>query len=48
LPTAEGVFRKLVADAGLSDLFKINSAGTHGYYTNEPPDRCTKAASESL
>ena len=46
-PTAEGVFRKVVADAGLSDLFEIDSAGTHAYHTNEPPDRRARAAAES-
>ncbi|MCB2106771.1 MAG: low molecular weight phosphotyrosine protein phosphatase [Rhodobacteraceae bacterium] len=37
-PTAEGVFRKLVADAGLADRIDIESAGTHGYHVGEPPD----------
>jgi protein-tyrosine phosphatase len=43
-PTAEGVFRKLVADAGLTDLIAIDSAGTHGYHVGEPPDRRTQDA----
>ena len=30
-PTAEGVFRRLVAEAGLDELFEIDSAGTHAY-----------------
>jgi protein-tyrosine phosphatase len=38
-PTAEGVFRKVVVDAGLSDLIVIDSAGTHAYHVGEPPDR---------
>ncbi len=38
-PTAEGVFRKLVADAGLAERVLIESAGTHAYHVNEPPDR---------
>lgn len=37
-PTAEGVFRKLVADAGLSASIAIASAGTHGYHVGEAPD----------
>src|SRR5262245_34198855 len=37
-PTAEAVFRKLVADAGLSDAIVADSAGTHGYHVGEPPD----------
>ena len=43
-PTAEGVFRKLVADAGLTDLIATDSAGTHGYHVGEPPDRRMQAA----
>ena len=30
-PTAEGVFRHRVEAAGLSDQFRIDSAGTRGY-----------------
>ena len=37
-PTAEGVFRKCVADAGLEGLIDADSAGTHGYHVGEPPD----------
>jgi len=37
-PTAEGVFRKLVADAGLADRVAADSAGTHAYHDGEPPD----------
>jgi protein-tyrosine phosphatase len=43
-PTAAGVFRKLVADAGLSDLIKVESAGTHGYHVGAPPDPRALAA----
>ena len=38
-PTAEGVFRKRVADAGMSEIIRVDSAGTHAYHTGEPPDR---------
>lgn len=38
-PTAEGVFRKYVIDAGLEDRIHIDSAGTHAYHVGEPPDR---------
>jgi protein-tyrosine phosphatase len=38
-PTAQGVFRKLLAEQGLSHLVEIDSAGTHGYHLGEPPDR---------
>jgi protein-tyrosine phosphatase len=44
-PTAEGVFRKLVADARLSEAIVADSAGTHGYHVGEPPDpRAQEAA----
>lgn len=38
-PTAHGVFRKLVMDAGLMDVVEIDSAGTHAYHIGEAPDR---------
>ena len=38
-PTAEGVFRKLVADAGLSAQIVSDSAGTHAYHEGSPPDK---------
>jgi len=37
-PTAEGVFRHLVAAAGLSAQFDVASAGTDSYHAGEPPD----------
>ena len=43
-PTAEGVFRKLVADAGLDQRIHVDSAGTHAYHSDEPPDRRAQAA----
>jgi len=43
-PTAEGVFRKFVNDAELSELILADSAGTHGYHIGEPPDPRTQAA----
>ena len=43
-PTAEGVFRRLVAEAGLDELFEIDSAGTHAYHVGEPPDRRAQEA----
>jgi len=46
-PTAHGVFRHFVREAGLDARFLIDSAGTHGYHTGEAPDiRSTKAAKE--
>ena len=37
-PTAEGVFRKMVADSPLAGKINIDSAGTHGYHVGAPPD----------
>ncbi len=37
-PTAEGVFRKMVADSPLAGKIDIDSAGTHGYHVGSPPD----------
>lgn len=45
-PTAAGVFRKLVADAGLEEFVHIDSAGTHAYHTGEPPDQRAAAAAQ--
>jgi protein-tyrosine phosphatase len=43
-PTAEGVFRKLVAGEGLEHAVEIDSAGTHAYHIGEPPDARAQAA----
>ncbi len=44
-PTAEGVMRGLVAEAGLEDRIEIDSAGTGGWHVGAPPDaRATEAA----
>ena len=37
-PTAHGVFQGLVAKEGLSDVIKVESAGTHGYHIGSAPD----------
>jgi len=37
-PTAEGVFAKRLADAGLDERVDVDSAGTHAYHAGEPPD----------
>ena len=37
-PMAEGIFRHLVAQDGLSDRFEIDSAGTSGWHAGEKPD----------
>ena len=44
-PTAQGVFQRLVADAGLDDRIRVDSAGTHDYHPGKPPDpRSVRAA----
>jgi protein-tyrosine phosphatase len=37
-PTAEGVFRHLAGERGLSARFQADSAGTESYHAGEPPD----------
>ena len=43
-PTAEGVFRRLVEEAGLVHAVHIDSAGTHAYHVGASPDRRAQAA----
>ena len=47
-PTAEGVFRRLVAERigqrTINVSVEIDSAGTHDYHVGEPPDRRAIAA----
>ena len=44
-PTAEGVMRALVRDAGLQESIEVDSAGTGSWHVGEPPDaRATQAA----
>jgi protein-tyrosine phosphatase len=45
-PTAEGVFRHFVEEAGLAERISVDSAGTHAYHVGEPPDRRSSAAAE--
>ena len=37
-PTAEAVFAKKLAERKLSHKVKVDSAGTHNYHPNSPPD----------
>jgi protein-tyrosine phosphatase len=37
-PTAEGVFLKMVQDAGLAGVITVDSAGTHDYHVGDAPD----------
>lgn len=44
-PLAEGIFRALVDERGLTDRFEIDSAGTGGWHVGEPADsRATMVA----
>ena len=46
-PTAEGVMRALVREAGLHERIELDSAGTGAWHIDEPPDaRATTAARE--
>lgn len=45
-PTAEGVFRHYVAEAGLDERILVDSAGTHAYHVNDPPDHRARAAAK--
>lgn len=38
-PMAEGVFRHLVRQAGLEDVVRVDSAGTHAFHEGEIPDK---------
>jgi len=42
-PLAEGVFRKMVTERELEDLFEIDSAGTGGWHVGERPDARMRA-----
>lgn len=42
-PTAEGVFRHVVKQAGMNDQIIIDSAGTHAYHIDESPDKRSQA-----
>lgn len=46
-PTAEGVFRHMVEEAGLGQSITTDSAGTHGYHVGEPPDSRSCAAAQT-
>jgi protein-tyrosine phosphatase len=43
-PTAEGVLRQRLRDAGLADEVEVESAGTGGWHVGHPPDRRASAA----
>ncbi len=37
-PAAEGIFKTMVKEQGLTDKIAVDSAGTSGYHTDELPD----------
>ena len=43
-PMAQGVFAHVVAQAGVSDLFALDSAGTGAWHEGQPPDERARAA----
>jgi protein-tyrosine phosphatase len=43
-PTAAGVMRHMVDEAGLAAAIRVESAGTAGYHVGEPPDQRARAA----
>ena len=45
-PTADGIMRKLVDDAGLQHVIEVDSAGTHNYHPNSPPDTRSQTAAQ--
>ena len=42
-PMAEGVFRHLIRQAGLDEVVKVASAGTHAFHAGEAPDKRAQA-----
>src|SRR5271165_1641153 len=46
-PTAEGVMRSLVAQAGLSEKIGLDSAGTGSWHVGSSPDRRARASARA-
>lgn len=42
-PTADGMLRHVLRQAGLADRVLVDSAGTHDYHVGDPPDRRSTA-----
>lgn len=42
-PTAQGVLEKLIAESGERERICVDSAGTHGYHIDAPPDARAQA-----
>lgn len=45
-PTAEGVFRRKVEEAGLASRIHVDSAGTAGWHVGKAPDQRTRLAAQ--
>lgn len=43
-PTAEGVFQRVVDEAGLGDRIRVDSCGTTDFHVGESPDERSQAA----
>jgi protein-tyrosine phosphatase len=46
-PTSQAVFEKLVNDAGLAAKIRSDSAGTHAYHVDNPPDKRAQAIAKN-
>ena len=46
-PTAHGVFHHKVSEAGLAKLITVDSAGTHNYHPDAPPDERSQEHAQS-
>ena len=46
-PTAEGVLRHKLREAGLADQVEVASAGTGDWHVGNPPDKRSQAAAKS-
>jgi protein-tyrosine phosphatase len=46
-PTAEGVMRSLLREAGMEDEVEVDSAGTGAWHTGDPPDARAAAAARA-
>lgn len=46
-PTAEGIMRRLISEAGLSSQIMVDSAGTSGYHNGDRPDIRSIACAEN-
>ncbi|MCI3205729.1 MULTISPECIES: low molecular weight protein-tyrosine-phosphatase [Pandoraea] len=45
-PSADGIFRHRLAEAGLAEIVDVDSAGTHSYHIGHAPDARTQEAAQ--